>query len=93
VVLQHRGREEEVRRTTNQIQGTQRSDSPRRGGFDGGRGGGEGLAQRARWRRRGGGRGVRPQPAGGTSPGVEAGEGREGLMCGVRATVSVNRVK
>jgi hypothetical protein len=55
VVLQHRGREEEVRCTTNQIQGTWRSDSPRRGGFDGGRGGGEGLAQRARWRRREGG--------------------------------------
>jgi hypothetical protein len=34
VVLQHRGREEEVRCTTNGIHGAWRSGSPRRGGFD-----------------------------------------------------------
>jgi hypothetical protein len=66
---------------------------------------GSGLAQRARWRRRRGG-GVRPRPAGGTGSGaaatggrrrwpsatVEAGEGGEGLMCGVWATVPVGWV-
>jgi hypothetical protein len=33
VVLQHRGREEEVRCTANGIHGAWRSGSPRRGGF------------------------------------------------------------
>jgi hypothetical protein len=32
-VLQHRGREEEMRRMANQIHGARRSGSPRRGGF------------------------------------------------------------
>jgi hypothetical protein len=47
-----------------------------------------------------GGGGVQPRPAGGIDPGtvatgwrscvvIEAGEGGEGLMCGVRATVPV----
>jgi hypothetical protein len=35
VVLEHQGREEEVRCTANRIHSAWRSGSPRRGGFDG----------------------------------------------------------